>query len=189
MCMLPENVPTSVEESIGHIRYTASVTLDRPWKFNLTHKVGLTVIRNIDLNTELPTSRLPCSFEIVKTFCCLFCASQPMIMTTTLPMSAFVAGQTINITTDIINPSNTEVLFVEISFVKICTFTSTFPRNKVRIDYQTIQKETCTGIGIIEKLFQIPVIPPSTFNKCKVVDISYQIVVKAKVREFSFAKD
>lgn len=182
MCMLPPDVPTSVEESIGHIRYTASVILERPWKFDLTYKVGLTVIRQLDLNTELPSSRLPTSTEEVKTFCCLFCASKPFVMTTTLPMAAFVAGQSINITTDIVNPTTVEVDFVEITFMKIATFRSDFPSSKVRKDYKTIQKEVCSGnIGIIEKLFIVPLIPPSTYNKCRVVDVSYEIHVKAKV--------
>jgi hypothetical protein len=186
MCVLPNEVPTSVEEEKGHVRYTASVILERPWKFDLKYCLGLTVIRHIDLNTELPALRMPLQMEVSKTFNCLFCASQPMIMQVMLPMSGFVAGQNVAITIIITNPTSTAVDHVELKFVKIIRYTSDFPRTKIVTDYRTIHKDMCVGsiangIKQYDKQFQVPLLPPSTLNRCRVVDVSYHMHVKAKV--------
>lgn len=49
-CVIPFDLPSSVEGSIGHIRYTASVIVDIPmWQSKEFHE-QFAVIKTIDLN-------------------------------------------------------------------------------------------------------------------------------------------
>lgn len=56
-CMMPSDLPSSVEGSIGHIRYTACVVIDIPWWRSKEYELQFTVIKTIDLN-DYPTLRV-----------------------------------------------------------------------------------------------------------------------------------
>lgn len=48
--ILPVNLPSSFEGKFGSIRYTAKMTVERPWKWNKEIKAAFTVITPYDLN-------------------------------------------------------------------------------------------------------------------------------------------
>lgn len=50
---LPYGLPTSLEGVHGHIRYAATVTLDRPRWANQTFEEAFTVIKPLNLNNDL----------------------------------------------------------------------------------------------------------------------------------------
>lgn len=56
-CMMPSDLPSSVEGSIGYIRYTACVVVDVPMWRNKEFELQFSVIRAIDLN-EYPSLRV-----------------------------------------------------------------------------------------------------------------------------------
>lgn len=56
-CMLPAELPTSVEGKIGYIRYTVRVVVDIPMWPDDEFKVPFTVIKAINLNV-LPALRV-----------------------------------------------------------------------------------------------------------------------------------
>lgn len=60
-CMLPSNLPTSVEGEIGYIRYTARVVVDIPMWPDDKFEVPFTVIKAINLNA-IPGLRVIHSF-------------------------------------------------------------------------------------------------------------------------------
>lgn len=56
-CMLPPELPTSVEANIGHIRYLARVVVDIPMAFDKEFEVPFTVIKAVNLNA-IPALRV-----------------------------------------------------------------------------------------------------------------------------------
>lgn len=56
-CMLPAELPTSVEAEIGYIRYTARVNIDIPRAFDKEFNTSFTVIKAINLNS-MPALRV-----------------------------------------------------------------------------------------------------------------------------------
>lgn len=113
-CQLPPSLPGSFKASYGHTSYSVEALLDSPFTFEGEFKLQFTVLRNDDLNLE-PQLKLPCTCEEIKQFRCLFCQSDPLMMTVTLPFSGFAPGQLIPITVIYHNKSD-----VAVSKTKIC---------------------------------------------------------------------
>lgn len=51
-CLLPAGLPTSVEATHGHIRYSATVNLDRPMWPDQEFEEGFTVLKPLNLNDQ-----------------------------------------------------------------------------------------------------------------------------------------
>lgn len=49
-CVIPPNIPSSVEGSIGHIRYSACLTIDIPMFQSKEFQQHFVVLKTIDLN-------------------------------------------------------------------------------------------------------------------------------------------
>lgn len=62
-CYLPPELPTTLENSIGKIRYYVKVLVDRPLKFDDKFLVMFTVFRPLDLNSE-PASVRVCEIKL-----------------------------------------------------------------------------------------------------------------------------
>lgn len=120
-CTLPPLLPTSFEGRYGHIRYTICVTLERPWKFDQTYRVGFTVLKAIDLNYDTPALRMPCQMDMMKNFCCGPCRSGPFSMSASIPLSGYVPGQLIVVVANISNGTNIRVEEVKFSLKKVRT--------------------------------------------------------------------
>jgi hypothetical protein len=90
---LPKNLPASLEAPDGYIRYKIEVGLDTlVWKNEEQFQLDFTVDRIDNLN-DFPDLKLGIHSEKIKTFCCLFCASAPLIMTLKLPCSGFTLSR------------------------------------------------------------------------------------------------
>lgn len=74
-CQLPPMLPSSYSDEIGHIIYLAKVTLERPWKFDLTNKSEFKVVKNLDLNLEAPMIRVSISILNLEFLLIFFLAS------------------------------------------------------------------------------------------------------------------
>lgn len=52
VCQIPAVCPSSFEGTHGRVRYTVTVKVIRPWKFDLTYSRPFTVLKIMDLNRE-----------------------------------------------------------------------------------------------------------------------------------------
>lgn len=105
---LPNSVPASFEAKQGFIRYYVEAVLEETWGVNINSKQQFSVVRSDDLNDH-PDLKLPVTDEEMRTFCCLFCESEPLIVTLALPCTGFTAGQDIPITISYVNKSDVKV--------------------------------------------------------------------------------
>jgi len=46
-----QNMPTSVEEKHGYVRYWLKGIIDRPWRFDITTTAVFTMLEYVDINT------------------------------------------------------------------------------------------------------------------------------------------
>jgi hypothetical protein len=119
--ILPQTIPGSFEGTFGNIRYNVEACLDIPWRFDKEFKVQFTVVRKDDLN-QFPELRIPCKNEQMKRFCCLFCESDPLMVTVTIPCGGFTPGSTIPIMIEYMNKSNVQVERTKINLKRIIKF-------------------------------------------------------------------
>jgi hypothetical protein len=120
-CPLPMLIPASFEGRHGHIRYNVEAVLDIPWRFDKEFKLQFTLARQDDLN-EFPDLKIPVRGEEVKRFCCLFCESQPLMVTVTLPQSGYTPGLNIHVTVNYDNKSDVQVDRTKINLKRIIRF-------------------------------------------------------------------
>lgn len=118
MCQLPPLLPASLESTHGNIRYNLKAVLDIAWAFDKQFKLQFTVVRNDDLNHQ-PELKFATRDEQIKRFCCLFCQSDPLMMTVTIPQSGYAPGQDILITVQYHNKSDVDVARTKISLTRM----------------------------------------------------------------------
>lgn len=185
-CQLPDQLPYTAELKHGSIRYYAEAVLDIPWSFDKEIKVPFTVVRYDDLNM-FPELRIPLKYEEIKTFCCLFCASGPLIMSVAMPCTGLAIGQTVNITIDYSNKSDVDVLQTKMKLKRNISYTSHTPERKTRSDTEKMVEKVTEGVkgggtNCIQTTFEIPQsMMLSNGRFCQVVTVSYAMEIEAIV--------
>ena len=182
-CVLPPLLPTSFEGKYGHIRYTATLTIDRPWKFDINHKIGFTVLKQLDLNHELPDLRMPSRMEIIKKYSC-WLWEKPMSLSASIPVSGYVSGQSIKVSVEVSNQTNINIDSIRVSLKKLVQYNSQTPRAKSREEIVNMAEVRSLGVkkeetGSFEIELPIPSVPPSNKDFSKIITISYVVQVKA----------
>lgn len=185
-CQLPDLLPYTVELKHGSIRYHAEAVLDIPWSFDKEIKMPFTLVRHDDLNmySEL---RVGQKYEEVKTFCCLFCESGPLIMTVTVPYTGFAVGHGVNIKIDFVNKSDVDVLRTKLKLKRRIEYTARTPEWKTKSDTEKMVEKITDGVkggesNYIETNFDIPhTLMCSNGVYCQVVTISYSMEVEGEV--------
>ena len=184
--MLPQMLPTSFEAKFGHIRYLVKLVMDRPLKFDLTYTVAFTVLKQLDLNYENPALRIPSKMDTLKSFYWGFCKTKPLFMSVSIPFSGYVAGQSVNIAIEINNESRVDIEELKVSLKKIIHYNSQTPRMCTKEEILTESEIRCGGHaarkkGRFDQQLMIPAVPPTNISYCRVLTVSYEIHVLAKV--------
>ncbi|XP_050089441.1 arrestin domain-containing protein 2-like [Anopheles aquasalis] len=187
-CDLPANLPTSFEGSYGQCRYTAQVIMDRPWKFNLTYKVGFTVIQPLDLNVFSPSIRVPARMEDARVFCCGFWQTKPLYVQVTAPCTGYVPGQAIPLTIELDNRSSRTIEGVNMKLLQEVNYRSEAPRIKTKHELHTVVKHIGDGVGPetkrkYEQRLVVPTVAPSTLTlgESNLITVSYRLHITVRV--------
>ncbi|KAJ9574596.1 hypothetical protein L9F63_008223, partial [Diploptera punctata] len=184
--ILPPTLPSSFEGTHGHIRYTAKVKVDRPWKFDHEAKSAFSVICPVDLNTN-EKALVPVKQEIEKKFCCWCCESGPLTLVLALPVIGYVAGQDIPVTIEIDNASNISVVDVVCKLKKLITFIANEPYGSKKEEEITVGEivfdgVTANGSNTATISMPVPPVPPSDLDNCSIIDLTYYLKVTAEVQ-------
>lgn len=182
-CVLPDSLPTSFEGQYGHIRYTATVLVERPTKKNTTYREAFTVLRHVNLNDD-PSLRVPKKLELSKTFGWWVFKSDPLNIVVEIPCTGFVPGQPIPVTVRWDNSSNASIHGVRIKLFKNEEYQATDPYEKQRTDQQSVAKvenREMHGQGQFrfERNLTIPSVPPSSVSP--LIKVSYELAVYVHV--------
>jgi hypothetical protein len=182
-CTLPHQIPTSFEGQHGHIRYTIRLSLERPWKFDHVFRVAFTVLKPYDLNYDTPILKIPSQMEVSRSFCCGPCKSGPLLVIGTIPQSGYVPGQMIFVTAEIVNSSNVEISHLTFSLKKNVIYYCQSPRVKSRREVDTVIEKRVNGVAKhdsarFEQKLLIPSVPPTNISYCRVIHITYNILIK-----------
>jgi len=181
---LPPLLPSSYEARHGHIRYFIEAKLDIPWAFDKEFIVGFTVVRNDDMNM-LPELKMPTQSEMVKTFGCCFCRSDPLMITASLPFTGYSPGQTMNLCIDYNNRSDSQIDRTRVCIKRILCYHSLYPEMKTKVEVETVAEIFVEGVNAksmkkIEVPMNIPQILATTNNRySNVLQLTYELKVKA----------
>lgn len=185
-CMLPTQLPSSVEGKYGHIRYSCKVVVDRPWKTDKEFRLSFSVIKTEDLNLMSPTLYIPSKSEIVRHFYCCCFKSKPFYMSASIPFAGYVPGQKIEVTINMNNQSNVDIEGTKVSLERNTQYISQTPRKKIRLECLTVKEVFGVGMracgsGEIRLTLPVPPLAPTNTNFCRVLTTTYQLKILAKV--------
>lgn len=193
-CQLPAPIPYSVEGKHGYVRYKVDANLDIPWAFDLQNERAFNVVRYDDLN-HFPELRSPCEFEEIKTFCCLFCKSDPLIIKVRLPRTGFALGEKIPVGVELINKSSKEVSHTIFTLKRVDRFNSDSPFEKTKeIKEEVVEVRGRGAKGGETVKFEQPIEIPhvlmmSNNRYCKVFTITYELRLTAETEGLSTSTD
>ncbi|CRK98609.1 CLUMA_CG012196, isoform A [Clunio marinus] len=184
-CILPQQIPSSVEGKYGNIRYSCKAVLDRPWKSDKEFRLSFTVIKAEDLNLVTPSLFLPAKSEIIRRFYCCCFKSKPFQMCVSIPFTGYVPGQKIEVTIHMNNQSNIDIEGTKVSLERGIQYISQAPRKKIRFESLTVCEIFGTGmracgLGEFKILLPLPPLAPTNMDYCSVLTTSYQLKVLAK---------
>ncbi|XP_031621629.1 uncharacterized protein LOC116339736 [Contarinia nasturtii] len=183
---LPLNIPTSLESQHGHIRYGFQVVLDRPLWSDQKFEETFTVIKPLNLNNDL-TLRHPIVEEETKRFnpFCLFtcCASSPLFMIATVPVSGYCSGQMVNVDLELTNTSNENISAFVVQIVREVKFFTYENSAKHKIERDAIAEVETRGCYAQQKQaytvnILVPPTPPSDCVTSKIVHVKYHLRIE-----------
>lgn len=124
--------------------------------------------------------------EMMKHFCCGPCQSGPFSLVASIPQSGYVPGQTIVIYANITNNSRVAVDDVRYYLRRTVRYHSQTPSMKTKEEIVNVQQQRTDGVPRMDDArfkvsLLIPAVPPTNTTLCKVVHISYDVKVEAKV--------
>lgn len=124
--------------------------------------------------------------ELTKNFCCGPWKTGPFSIVASIPQSGFVSGQIIKVSTEVTNMSTIPVDEMKFLLRKIVSYHSQTPSSKTKEEIVDIQERRTGGVGKRDHgrfLVSLPVppVPPTNINLCKVIHISYEVKVEARL--------
>lgn len=115
-----------------------------------------------------------------------FLSSKDITLSAEIPMAGYVAGQIIAISVKIDNKRNKDVEETRISLMQIIQYHSQTPRDETRRRVEIAAEIHKAGVAkkskqTIEAELVIPSVAPTNIAFCKVLQVSYEIHIVAKI--------
>ena len=108
---IPPTAPSAFEGTAGNIRYSLVGRIGTGLlKFDHTVEVRVPVLQLVKISD--PRLLEPLRQEVQKTLCCLWCASQPIVLTVAVPKTGFYVGESFQLHVSLENGSGRRVSVV-----------------------------------------------------------------------------
>ena len=176
---LPPVLPSTYEGKWGSVRYIVTATCVVPWATDVVMEARVFVMSHFDLNS-MPQCANPFILTKSKTFCCLFCKSDPLTVEVTIPVTGYVPGQSIPISIDCENKSNVDVSAVLFRLVCNVVFTVQTPTVKTKHTKNVIRAINAGPLkgGKTMECKQLLFIPNDTvahLRHCGIISLNYNL--------------
>ncbi|XP_063688233.1 arrestin domain-containing protein 17-like [Bolinopsis microptera] len=178
---LPTNIPATFIGDHGRVQYNLSAKIDRRTRLDIN--LDVTVVSLLDLNQD-PSAASPRTISGSKKFGFLCCTSGPLSATLSFPKLGWVGGETISFSASIENLSNKVMTKSTIQLIERDVFISSCGHQRtVNKTLLTDQKgmiapgASFTWIWSDVDLLLPPLLPPSHFIHCNIIDIMYIVVL------------
>ncbi|XP_071755861.1 arrestin domain-containing protein 3-like [Centroberyx gerrardi] len=187
-CQLPQgNFPSSFRGVHGHIAYSLTVGISRPWHLSKDFVTEFNFVNSIDVNQ--PELLAPLAGSNSMTLCRLWCASGPVSMTVSLGKKVFTPGETAKITCEFSNASS-QTATPKARLVQNQMF---YTHNKAhsRKIIKALASETGRPVSphssdvFTEMTLAVPAAVPLTISNCSIIEVDYIIEVRLCVRASS----
>ncbi|XP_046745653.1 arrestin domain-containing protein 17-like [Diprion similis] len=178
-CQLPADLPSSFEGHFGRISYSVKAIIDRPLKNDYVAKQPLTIVSIFDLN-RCSLAAVPVEEQNSKTF---WGHPKSLNMSVNIPVRGFVPGQVIPIKVLLSNESEVPVKSLEATLKQKVVFHAIRKSSPMKVFVFKNEYPVEEGIGNkeVHLNFQVPPLPPSFLQFCSIIDLRYQLDIKAKV--------
>lgn len=191
--ILPDNLPSSFEHSVGKIRYSIKGTIDIPWAIDKHTVKRFTVVNNVDLNRFNPSLRQPMEVNDSKNI--LLSIGGKIYATLRVEKCGFVPGETVRFTAKINNTCNRNVIRTRVKLVQDLRFVGS-SRELIAKMYKTRHEHRDVAKLIIDKeilgntseeiFSNQPLIVPSSCptlkGVSKIIEVNYLLVFTFGVR-------
>lgn len=182
---LPPRLPSSFSGEHGHVKYSVTATVDRPWKSDYEAVGVFNVVTPVDLN-YIAVAKEPVKKETSKSFCCWCCRSGPLSLVVNVPYTGIVSGQTFPVTIEVDNASNIDVQSVDCKLKKDIKWMVRMPSYKEKEDSVELVKIASQGIeqGKSKTWTEnvvVPQMPHVDLDACSIINITFVLKVVAVV--------
>lgn len=182
--ILPTGLPTSFEGGHGHIRYTITAILDRPWKKDEETKMFITVNSPVDLNL-LSQVKEPVIRESSISFCCFCCTSRPMTLACFIPYSGCVPGQSVVAHIEVDNASSVHISSVKCRLRKELKWIVKMPKQFEKINKFDLLEFNLEGVPPKSSKswiqhFEIPQMPIINLDACTIIKVNFYLEIEAE---------
>ncbi|XP_037044120.1 arrestin domain-containing protein 3-like isoform X2 [Bradysia coprophila] len=187
--VLPYGLPSSFAGEFGSIEYSLDIEIGQSWAFDHSSHTTFQVVNVVDLNVE-PTAQVPVVVKACKTFGIIF-QSGPLDVTLRIPRSGAIPGESIPFIVEVFNKSDKTVQ-ESLSIYKEVEF---FAQGKSKTQSESVAEilgETLQpGADHVwqNNTFMVPQTQPSTLGRCRIISISYKLVLEMKVSGIGFNLD
>ncbi|XP_003736880.2 arrestin domain-containing protein 17 [Drosophila pseudoobscura] len=185
-CKIPDHCPSSFEGNIGRISYRIGINIVKSWNYDSLFSRSFTVLQTKDLFGYNSVDHVPVQAKSEKTFGFWPFKSDPLSLELMLPQSIFVPGQTVPLCVLVGNESSIKVHELKVSLAMIVTYYSDLSSGQNMERFSVVKMKADGVLRNSRKQFefqlQVPSTPPTCFHLCRIIKISYQIEVVAKVK-------
>jgi hypothetical protein len=176
----------------GIIRYSIKGNIDIPWALDKHTERSFTVISHYDLNA-FPALRQPYGASDTKVLCCGPCKSDPIIATFQVMKQGFVPGEILIFSATIDNKSNKEIKEMKVTLRQNIRFHATNKTKNTYRDVNVLKYPNKIPQRTIEHWnnvsLPIPPIVSSSNGTCRIISVSYTIVLNFDASGVAISKD
>jgi hypothetical protein len=116
---LDDDLPTSLEHAHARIRYILRAIVDIPWEADVCAMLSFSVLNLLDLNTVKPSLKKPFELTDSKTVGCFPFCSKTVNIRFSVNKCAFVPGERVKFTVEILNSSHAEIGELRVSLTRV----------------------------------------------------------------------